>query len=256
MPLATGACIAAEGGRVFVVGRRALRVLVAVTSDVVTAPPFEARGLVNPANTALCGTRLPYFPVQDGGKGNANPLQTSDRWGGMEAGDRLRYPVQAVDGLVTIQCGQGLRDYVARLPRDQDGLACREGGAVATPAFGGLRGTFDVLVHTAVPTYARGRGALLSDCYASVLGLCEAHSSASGVSFFACPLLGAGARQWPLDEAVAAAVEGIGGWAGSKTAARHACGVGENGPAGFGFILAVQETATARALTDAIACLD
>merc|ERR1740133_931712 len=91
-----------------------------ITLECATAPcvvthtwqktPRVVRALVNPANTALCGTLLPYFP-----RGGPVPLLPADAalrsssWGGMDAGDGMMYPVQAVDGVVHAHGGCGLR---------------------------------------------------------------------------------------------------------------------------------------------------
>ena len=56
-------------------------------------PPKDAlRALVNPANTQLVGTRLPYFPR--GGPLPVLPppeLRVSSGWGGMDAGSGMLY---------------------------------------------------------------------------------------------------------------------------------------------------------------------
>jgi hypothetical protein len=62
------------------------------TPDITLRPNTEnqAAFLLNPANTALVGTKLPYFPMPD-----APPEGlASSMWGGMEAGENMFYATQ------------------------------------------------------------------------------------------------------------------------------------------------------------------
>ncbi|CAK0829487.1 unnamed protein product, partial [Prorocentrum cordatum] len=73
--------------------RRGLRLELHLTPDVLSHPPGGAGccdALVNPANEALVGTKLPYFPMP------VEPpagLRTTD-WCAMEAGPNMFYSMQ------------------------------------------------------------------------------------------------------------------------------------------------------------------
>ena len=90
---------------------------VARTDCVVRATP--AAVLINSANEALDGARLPYFPrggpcpppPPAGLEGSANS------WGALEVGPGFVFPEQSVDGVVSRLGGAALRRAVERLPR-------------------------------------------------------------------------------------------------------------------------------------------
>lgn len=193
-----------------------LRIELHLTPDIVSLPPLASRSsraptssgrtaLVNPANEALVGTRLPYFPMAN----EPPPGLQHSHWCGMEAGAGMFYPMQVIDGLVHQRGGRALLEACQRLPEVGSGIRCRVGGAVVTEATGDLRVAFDRVVHTVPPLYgANGWAALLASCYSSALAAAWCEAAADVVIF---PLLGAGARGAPV---VAAA----------QTAAAAVCG--------------------------------
>ena len=141
-------------------------------------PSHVRTALINPANTALSGTALPYFPR--GGPVPAPPpdaaLQSSTRgWGGMEAGDGLLYPAQAVDGVVHALGGAELRRRLNELPSHKimappaggdskhrtlvEEVRCAEGNAVVVTTAGccELERMFDMICHTVPPFWPRNQ---------------------------------------------------------------------------------------------------
>lgn len=107
-----------------------------------------------------------------------------------------------VDGAIHRAGGRAvLDDCIARFP---DGL--RTGAAGWTVA-GELPSTW--VIHTVGPNYGAGETdrALLESCYRSALSVAD-DLNARSVAF---PLISAGVYAWPLDDAIAAAVETIAG---------------------------------------------
>jgi O-acetyl-ADP-ribose deacetylase (regulator of RNase III) len=191
--------------------------------DVMINAPFRKNSSYDflwvPANEALVGTRLPYFPVG----GPVPPLYTgkdasmaSSRWGGMDKGDSMHYPVQCLDGVVHTEAGLDLRAYLLTLPErapfiDSAGqvVRCPVGQAVVSPSFG-LSPYFSALVHTVAPFAAdRDWQEKLLSCYKSALSLsviaCDARDGAPQTTMIASVLLGAGTRAISIDGSAAAA---------------------------------------------------
>lgn len=81
------------------------------------------------------------------------------------------YAMQVVDGQAHAMGGRGLLQACQELPELSPGVRCRVGGAVVTPATGGLRKSFSRVVHT-----ARSSGTLG--------GMTEARSSVVASGFF------------------------------------------------------------------------
>eukprot|EP00435_Cladocopium_sp_Y103_P019920 s4210_g4.t2 len=124
-----------------------LELQLCLTDDIVEFPPFGfCNVLINPANEALVGTKLPYFPMQV----EPPPELRNSRWCGMEAGSSMFYPMQVVDGRVHRLGGSSLREACERLPERSPGVKCPTGEAVVTEATAGLRTYFEHIVH-AVP---------------------------------------------------------------------------------------------------------
>ena len=176
------------------------------------------RALINPANEALIGTARPYFPR--GGPVPSRPpkgLETSSSgWGGMDAGSRMLYPAQVVDGLVHQHGGRALRDaLVAAAPvleevANGEHVRCRVGDAILTAAPPSL--PFDVILHTPPPFFpsdsqqpssVKDWESQLASCYISALRLAALSAAQAGQDrvMLATPLLGAGARGAPTREA-------------------------------------------------------
>ncbi|CAE7511725.1 unnamed protein product [Symbiodinium pilosum] len=119
-----------------------------LTDDIVERPPHGfCDVLINPANEALVGTRLPYFPMQV----EPPPELQNSRWCGMEAGSGMFYAQQVVDGRVHALGGPHLKEACLQLAEVSPGIRCPTGKAVTTPALGGLSKFFSHIVHTAPP---------------------------------------------------------------------------------------------------------
>ena len=212
-----------------------------VTSPWGESPPPETasarRALINPANTQLVGTSLPYFPR--GGPLPPPPppgLRVSSGWGGMEAGSSMLYPSQAVDGLTHLHAGPELRVALATTQRNARGQRCAVGCAVVTPAF--KLKHFDLIAHTPTPfwctptdqiAHAQWREQLISCYLSSVLAVLSgtAHAVEYGsslvcltsslsvlhsnhaVSCIATPLLGSGTGGAPVAAAVKVAADAV-----------------------------------------------
>eukprot|EP00928_Gymnodinium_smaydae_P091657 TRINITY_DN75391_c0_g1_i1.p1 TRINITY_DN75391_c0_g1~~TRINITY_DN75391_c0_g1_i1.p1 ORF type:complete len:261 (+),score=47.65 TRINITY_DN75391_c0_g1_i1:70-852(+) len=185
-----------------------LRLELHLTPDIVTAPPrvSSQRGivLVNPANEALVGTKLPYFPMPS----DPPPGLQHSGWCGMEAGGRMFYPMQVIDGQVHLQGGPEMQRACLALPEVAPGVRCPTGSAVATAATGALAARFVGIVHTAPPMYGdAGWAASLASCYRSACKV--AWAFARDVDTIAFPLLGSGARGAPVGEAAIVAAEAL-----------------------------------------------
>ena len=154
------------------------RVQLIVTPDIVTQPNAGgcADVLICPANEGLSGTRLlPYFE-RGGAPVLAPPAPPPGgvMWGGMEAGDRMLYAGQVIDGQVHALGGAALREACEALPpRDSDGRRCAIGEAALTCAPGELGRHFRHIVHTATPAF---RG----DCHAGEQAAVGAWATALG----------------------------------------------------------------------------
>jgi hypothetical protein len=132
-------------------------VYIYLSYDLLTAPLKYYDSLINPANESLVGTRFPYFP-----KGGPVPplpshgrVLSSAKWGGMEAGEDMLYPVQVLDGLVHEECGPQLLHFLQSLPeqppyRDDAGqsIRCPVGTSVVSPSFGTMKNFTGLIVHT------------------------------------------------------------------------------------------------------------
>jgi O-acetyl-ADP-ribose deacetylase (regulator of RNase III) len=181
--------------------------------------PTRATILVNPGNPQLAGTRnFPYFPR--GGPvpyqkpqtmhKDWQPLGFVSQWGGMEVGTGMLFPVSVVDGLVH-QVG-GWRLYAeCRLRRLLSKEPCPVGHAVLTSA-GDL--DYDWIVHTTPPffqNHGKDKGHLpfdrLQSCYNQSMALAFARGDRVAI-----PLLGAGARGFPVEQAIHLAATSAADW--------------------------------------------
>lgn len=127
-----------------------IRVELWVVNDIVTKMPDIYLGndtLINPANSTLSGTQLPYFPR--GGPLPKGEVGRTSMWGGMEAGEGMLYPAQAVDGRVHAEGGEALGAILKQL----HGNYCDIGESVVTPATGQLKlkHQFEYVIHTVPP---------------------------------------------------------------------------------------------------------
>jgi O-acetyl-ADP-ribose deacetylase (regulator of RNase III) len=137
---------------------RRLTVEIFLCDDILSCAPIEHYDfLLNSANESLVGTRQPYFPV--GGPVPPDPIGStfsSSRWGGMDAGENMMYPVQVLDGEVHSIAGHDLLNFLQSLPEVskevQRPIRCPVGSAVRSPSFG-LSGYFGSIIHTVSPFY-------------------------------------------------------------------------------------------------------
>ncbi len=134
----------------------------------------------------------------------------------------MLYPVSVVDGMVHHLGGWPLRMEIAQLPtidRDEN-IKCRLGEAVVTSSCSklfipssGLSKEYSYVVHTAPPFYNH----CPSDDPCKILRLCYRNSltkafAITNTTRVAVPLLGAGARGFPLDIAVEIAISETLSW--------------------------------------------
>ena len=109
----------------------------------------------------------------------------------------MLYPASVVDGLVH-QLGGIKLALQCKLLRAFKG--CPTGTSISTSQGDeALIKTYDEIIHTAPPFYEHDKNPIesLRSCYTSALDI--AFDSGSVV---ACPLIGAGARGFPIDEAI------------------------------------------------------
>ena len=180
------------------------RVVVEVhkTSCIVQWPPGgSAEFLVNSANERLEGCRRPYVP-----RGGPLPAlgptgERSDAWGGLEIGAGMVYRSQSVDGVVDLMGGRSLARERSRVLQERGLLA--PGDAVLTPATERLlENKYRFVVHAVAPYWkAPAWAPRLTAAYEAALALCATSA--------AIPLLGAGARGAPIEEAAAIAARAV-----------------------------------------------
>jgi O-acetyl-ADP-ribose deacetylase (regulator of RNase III) len=187
--------------------------------------------LINPSNSELTGvSNFTYFPR--GGPVPSKSEQVShfksmhrdwqplgyvSNWGGMEVGTGMMYPVSVVDGLVHLTGGYKLRAE-CQWKRFLKHPPCPEGEAVLTSA--GSMADYKAIIHTTPPFYKHYNGisstattpeACLRRCYDNALQLAFSESRLI-FGRVACPLLGAGARGFPVDVAVTVAAQACRAW--------------------------------------------
>jgi len=133
----------------------------------------------------------------------------------MEIGTGMLYPVSVVDGMVHQLGGRALRFEIMLLPtKDRDeNIKCPLGEAVVTTS--GLFSTelskeYAYIIHTAPPFYEHSpRGdprKTLRNCYRNSLTKASSLTVDGAPPRVAVPLLGAGARGFPLNVAIEIAV--------------------------------------------------
>jgi O-acetyl-ADP-ribose deacetylase (regulator of RNase III) len=199
--------------------------------------------LINPCNSGLTGCKLfPYFPkggpvpkqkVESTIHRDWQPLGYVTQWGGMEVGTGMLYPTSVVDGLVHLYGGSKLQTELYWLRQkhrwntfwsnDRNMHAdkpCPVGHAVVTSAGNGpLASQYDHIVHTTPPFYKYNihptfsSEMLLSKCYENALNKATLiPTTAATTKVVATPLLGGGARGFPVDIACQIAAESIVTW--------------------------------------------
>jgi O-acetyl-ADP-ribose deacetylase (regulator of RNase III) len=192
---------------------------------------FDNWILINPSNASLTGCRnFPYFPR--GGPVPLEPVQSMHKdwqplgyvsqWGGMEVGTGMLYPVSVVDGLVHQMGGWKLQAELQWKRLQSGDEPCPTGTATTTSAGNEpLNLYYDRIVHTTPPFYKYDKDpvTLLTRCYASAIWL--AFDACVGTTRAAVPLLGSGARGFPLDVACQVAVESVVQWLLQKQEQQH-----------------------------------
>jgi O-acetyl-ADP-ribose deacetylase (regulator of RNase III) len=168
------------------------------------------------------------------------------------------YPSQAIDGLVSEFGGPELRLALDAVPPvDASGRRCPVGHAVATPTFWELRELYDALVHAVPPFYPHREADPPTEAWSEQLeGTYRAAFDAArrfGFTTLAVPLLGAGSRGAPLEEAVRVAARSTIGWGAVSDGQAVATGGGaEAGGATLTVRFGVQDSTTAHALCAAM----
>jgi O-acetyl-ADP-ribose deacetylase (regulator of RNase III) len=199
--------------------------------------------LVNPCNAGLTGCRnFPYFPrggpvpqesVSSAVHRDWQPLGYVSQWGGMNVGDGMMYAVSVVDGLVHQMGGWKLQaelEWIRVLRTARHQAACPIGSTVATSAGNDtLAMNYDAIIHTTPPFYKHDANpeVRLSQCYSSILEQAfeKAPKRTALSTFFstdssgmatatkvAVPLLGSGARGFPVDVACQIAAQALQQW--------------------------------------------
>lgn len=199
--------------------------------------------LLNSANERLCGTQFSYFPV--GGPTPSCPYVgeppdmggpvTERQLGSVRFAERSLYQCESVDGVVTEFGGPELEElcrtiepvsYRRSAEKDETlyPVRCPPGDARWTPSAGGLKQVFKGgIVHAVAPFWTdRGepnagtnKAQLLANAYASSFKIAF-ESDEGGRSHptdaLICPLLGAGARGAPPEEAAKIAMSAANEW--------------------------------------------
>jgi O-acetyl-ADP-ribose deacetylase (regulator of RNase III) len=174
------------------------------------------------------------------------PLGYVSNWGGMEVGNGMLYPVSVVDGLVhqlggwklaaACRWNQQQSTFRSMLRTQQQqqstsnssngkNAACPIGTAVYTTlACSELLEQYNAIIHTTPPFYLHDENPIqqLDSCYQSALRLAatipvhsknnNSHHDASAELRVATPLLGAGARGFPMDVAIQVAAKASWRW--------------------------------------------
>jgi O-acetyl-ADP-ribose deacetylase (regulator of RNase III) len=147
------------------------------------------------------------------------------QWGGMSVGSGMMFPANTVDGLVHQLGGKQLLKVCQDTIRQQPSMTTiiPEGQAVYTPAVGNLstETQYNHIIHCVPPFYDKENNATNKDVSSSILLADTYRNSLHAVSTIvrqeqgnnnstirvACPLLGAGCRGFPVEEAIEVAAK-------------------------------------------------
>lgn len=175
---------------------------------------------------------FPYFPR--GGPVPKKPPRISahhimgyvTEWGGMDVGNGMLFPVSVIDGLVHLHGGWKLQAECSWKRIAHGGKPCPVGTAIETSAGNStLAEHYDTIIHTTPPFYNNEEEPerLLRDCYDAALE--RAFSKAIGFETrrVAVPLLGAGARGFPLETAIQVAVQSVWKWCNHRSPSNPDC---------------------------------
>lgn len=159
----------------------------------------KADVLVNSANEGLCGTQFPYFPLNPDCENN-----------------EIYYKDDVLDGQLHALAGRELEKACERVP-PLDGpqrgivLRCDVGDVRLTEAPGGLGERFQCIAHAVAPLWDGDEdgadGQERSHELRSAHAAAYTAASSAGWTSVAMPLLGAGAKRFPLSLAVSIATE-------------------------------------------------
>ena len=159
----------------------------------------RADAVVNSANESLEGAQFPYFPLSPD----------------CEDGESF-FPLDVVDGQLHALAGPGLAVECSKLPELEDGplsvypQRCEVGGARLTGAHGDLLCRFRCVIHAVAPLWEAEDEDEVAE---SVKYLRSANDAAlsraaeAGFGSVALPLLGSGAKKFPLAIAARCASE-------------------------------------------------
>lgn len=187
-----------------------------LTPCIVTMPPPpKSHCLVVPSNERLVGTQFSHFPV--GGPtpsaphiGVPPPKSTATTGSNGNTSDTILYACETVDGTVTEYAGVEFERQVKALPlvgelsREDYPIRCPTGEARRIPSVGYLRHNFDSLILTVAPFYGHCHTRWHQDLTSAYMNAFQlAHGAV------ATPLLGAGARGAPVEEAAKVAATSI-----------------------------------------------
>lgn len=142
------------------------------------------------------------------------PLGYVSNWGGMEVGEGMLYPVSVIDGLVHQLGGPKLALECKMISLMKEG--CPIGKAVETTSGSEeLRSRFERIIHVTPPFFKHHENGdpvqALQQCYRSALALAFSNHRRNEYTV-ACPLIGAGARGFPYDIAIAVATSEARKW--------------------------------------------
>ena len=134
------------------------------------------------------------------------------QWGGMEVGTGMLFSANVVDGLVHQLGGWKLMLQCKLLPNIHDDEKCPVGHAVYTYSGGKeLEEQFDKIIHTSPPFFKHHEEPEyhLAQCYRNALKLAFNRDLYTTNNHYriASPLLGAGARGFPIEKALEIAAE-------------------------------------------------
>ena len=170
-------------------------------------------------------------------------------WGGMDVGNGMLFPVSVIDGLVHLHGGWKLQAECKWLSLKMGGQPCPVGTAVRTSAGNAtLAEHYNTIVHTTPPfyNYEQEPARRLGQCYQAAFELAFSSRSEKDIRRVAFPLLGAGARGFPVTIAVQVAAQNIWKWCNRREASD-----GEEVVA-----IAVLEEAIAEEFIKTLVCMD
>eukprot|EP00980_Cylindrotheca_fusiformis_P004139 scaffold902_cov147-Cylindrotheca_fusiformis.AAC.4 len=179
----------------------------------------ECQVLINPGNPSLSGvSKFPYFPVRGPEpkvppNKDAHPIMGHvSQWGGMEVGNGMMFAANVVDGLVHQLGGTALaRELEAEIGKRR---RLDEGQSIWTSGVG----DYAYIIHTVPPFFSEidtgDTNMLLQKCYKNslLLALSTLMIEKEKEIRVACPLLGAGCRGFPPDEAIFHFLTAVADW--------------------------------------------